>query len=173
MILKDVGREDCKAKCFNLIRLNSFLKLTVDSLLTVVHYVFMTLIMISLLAFATQQHNLPAGLLQAVCTTESQLDPNAVHQDDGGSTSLGLCQVKLTTAQWLGFQGTEQDLMEPSVNAYYAAQYLHKQLIRYNENIPKALTAYNRGNAIGIESSEYSDKVLKQWYVIGGNQWKQ
>ncbi len=124
--------------------------------------------MISIMAVATKQHDLPPGLLQAVCMTESTLNPNAIHHDDGGTDSIGLCQVKLKTAKWLGFKGTANDLLNPTINAYYAAKYLRKQIVRYNGNTTKALIAYNRGNAGSLLSTNYSDKVIKQWCVLGG-----
>lgn len=117
----------------------------------------------ALLLSASTQFALPQGLLQSVCYVESAYDTNAVHKDDGNGDSLGLCQVKYKTAQWLGYKGPEKGLMDPRVNSYYAAKYLHYQLIRYNDNIPRALTAYNRGNANRLTHSIYSDKVLNQW----------
>lgn len=83
--------------------------------------------------------------------------------DDGGSPSIGLCQVKLKTSKWLGYKGTEKQLLNPTVNAYYAAKYLKYQLKRYNGNTEKALIAYNRGNAKGLTRTEYSAKIMIHW----------
>ncbi len=118
---------------------------------------------ISALFIATSlQFNLPQDLLSSLCYVESKHDINAVHHDDGGSNSIGICQVKLKTAQWLGFKGTEQQLMEPSVNIYYAGKYLSYQLARYN--CPKkAVIAYNIGNARQLTSTKYQVRVFKQW----------
>ena len=117
-------------------------------------------VILSIIVTATTTFNLPTNLLMAVCYTESKLDPQAVHHDDGGSDSLGLCQIKLSTAQWLGFTGTREQLMNPETNAYYSAKYLKHQLLRYNNNITKAIIAYNRGSAGDLKSTEYSAKVL-------------
>lgn len=106
---------------------------------------------------------LPPGLLSSMCWIESKHKVTAVHKDDGTSSSLGVCQVKLKTAKWLGFKGTEKELMVPKTNIYYAGKYLKYNLNRYNQEVARALTAYNRGNAKGLKSSKYSDKVIKKW----------
>lgn len=121
-----------------------------------------TIIMLAFLS-TTSTFNLPHGLLPALCYVESSHRVNAVHHDDGGSDSLGLCQIKLKTARYMGFKGTRTQLMDPVINTYYAGRYLNAQLHRYNGNIEKALTAYNRGNAKGLARSRYSNKVLKVW----------
>lgn len=111
---------------------------------------------------ATKAFDLPPKLLDSMCYVESRHDINAIHEDDGGTDSLGVCQVKLSTAQWLGFTGDAQDLMDPETNIFYAAKYLSYQHRRYR-NVERALVAYNKGNAKNLQSSEYSAKVIKQW----------
>lgn len=112
---------------------------------------------------ATMQFNLPPALLDSLCFVESKHEVTAIHHDDGGSDSLGVCQVKLETARWLGFQGTEQQLMNPKVNAYYAAKYLSRNLKRYNGQVEKSVIAYNRGSAKNLRHTQYSQKVLTIW----------
>lgn len=114
----------------------------------------------------TTQYNLPPKLLDAVCYVESHYNPNAINYEDGGEDSLGLCQVKLSTAKWLGFKGSRQMLMRPEVNAKYAAKYLAYQLKRYNYLTEKAIISYNRGNAIGLSRTKYSQKVLKVYWRL-------
>jgi soluble lytic murein transglycosylase-like protein len=86
----------------------------------------------------------------------------AIHHDDGGENSVGICQLHISTARWLGFQGTERQLLEPQVNTYYAAKFLAYQIARYKFSITLGVIAYNRGNAIGLTHTEYSDKVFRQ-----------
>lgn len=112
------------------------------------------------------QYNLPPKLLDAICYIESHYDIHAVHHDDGGEDSLGLCQVKYSTAKFLGFTGTEKQLMRPEVNAKYAAKYISYQLKRYNYNTEKATISYNRGNAKGLTKTKYSTKVLKVYWRL-------
>lgn len=124
----------------------------------------MTPLMLALLfAAASRNFGLPPNLLDSLCFVESSHRITAIHEDDGNSDSLGVCQIKFETAQWLGFEGTADDLMDPSVNIYYAAKFLSYQLKRYRGQTEKAVIAYNRGNAAGVTRTSYSVKVLKQW----------
>lgn len=106
---------------------------------------------------------LPAGLLGAICTVESGMNPNAVHKNDGKGDSLGLCQIKLSTARLVGFKGTKKQLMNAKVNAFYAAKYLKKQIKRYHGDFAKAVTAYNQGTTYSNGGSIYMTKVFNTW----------
>jgi len=112
---------------------------------------------------ATLHFGLPPDLLQSVCFIESHHNPNAIHRDDGGSDSIGICQIKLSTAKWLGFAGKPKDLLNPEVNIYYAAKYLKHLQHRYNGSVTKMLIAYNRGSAKKLTRTSYSDNVLNVW----------
>ncbi len=118
---------------------------------------------------ASQTFNLPPGLLQAVCKVESNHTVAAINHNDKGSPSLGVCQVKLATAKFLGYAHTEDTLLsDPKVNAYYAAKYIRRQLDRYQGDTTKAVAAYNAGscryNAEGlIKNRQYVTKVLAAW----------
>lgn len=111
----------------------------------------------------TKEFKLPDGLLSSICYIESHHNPNAVHHDDGRSDSLGLCQIKLETAKWLGFKGTKQQLMNPKTNAYYAGKYLKRNISRYQGDVTKAIIAYNQGSAKNLTSTKYSRKVISKW----------
>ncbi len=109
------------------------------------------------------QYHIPPGLLKSLCYVESKYKVTAVHKDDGpGGDSLGICQIKLSTAKEMGFKGNAKQLMQPHVNIKYAAKYLSKQLQRYGK-INKAVIAYNRGNARNLTTSKYQIKVYKTW----------
>ena len=88
------------------------------------------------LTLASNTFDLPPKLLESVCFTESSFNMSAVHRDDGSQDSLGVCQVQLRTAKWLGYQGTAEGLMNPRVNTYYAAKYLAKNIRKYG-NVKK------------------------------------
>lgn len=105
---------------------------------------------------------LPPGLLSSLCYVESKHNPAAIHHDDGGSNSIGICQIKLSTAKDLGFDGTEKDLLNPSDNILIAGLYLKHQINRYN-SIQRGVIAYNKGNAKNLTSSRYQTKVFRQW----------
>jgi len=124
----------------------------------------MTSAILSLLFYqASVTFHLPGGLLESLCYVESTHNVSAVHHDDGSSDSLGICQVKYRSAQWMGYDGSEKGLMRPSVNIYYAAKYLAYQMRRYDGDVTRAVVAYNRGNAKGLTHTDYSDKVMDAW----------
>lgn len=123
----------------------------------------MTSIALTLLfSSVTQTFSLPQGLLPALCFVESSYNVSAVHHDDGNGDSLGICQIKYKTAQWLGFQGTEEELMQPRINVYYAAKFLAHQIYRYND-VTRGIIAYNMGHAGSLQSTSYSVKVIQRW----------
>lgn len=121
-----------------------------------------------LFTLSSSMFHLPDGMLSALCHVESQHNVIAVHHDDGKSASLGVCQVKLSTARFLGFPGSQHDLMDPYMNIHYAAKYLRRQLDRYGGNYSKGIAAYNAGscrfNSKGlIKNRKYVEKVLQAW----------
>ncbi len=123
-----------------------------------------------LIAFmsATQAFDLPPGLRESICWVESRHKVTAVHFNDGGSDSLGVCQIKLPTASLLGFKGTKAELQVSTTNIYYAGKYLRKNLDRYDGDIRKAVAAYNAGkcrlNENGlIMNRKYVHKVFNAW----------
>lgn len=101
---------------------------------------------ISTILAAAKAAKVSGVLLVAICTHESGLT-NTYVAHDGGSPSIGVCQVKENTARMLGFKGKAKDLMAPGLNAKYAAKYLKYQIDRYGEdNWCKLTAAYNAGS---------------------------
>ena len=98
---------------------------------------------VQIILTAAKSVKISGAILVAVCSHESGLN-NIVTPHDGGSPSIGICQVKHDTAIMLGFTGKEKDLLNPTVNAKYAALYLKFQYNRY-QNWCKAVAAYNAG----------------------------
>lgn len=113
--------------------------------------------------------DLPPNLLTSLCYVESGHKVAAVHQDDGNGDSLGICQIKLSTARFVGFKGTRKQLMDPTINIYYAAKYLGHQVQRYHGDLTKAVIAYNIGSARQLKTTQYSQKVMKQWRKYASN----
>jgi soluble lytic murein transglycosylase-like protein len=110
----------------------------------------------------SMQYGLPSGLLSSLCFVESKHRTSAVHYDDNGEDSIGICQVKYSTAKYLGYEGSYNDLYKPENNIKYAAIYLDKQIKRYG-SVKRGVIAYNRGNAKHLTSSEYQRRVFKEW----------
>lgn len=106
--------------------------------------------------------------MASLCFVESSYDVEATNVDDGGGDSIGVCQVKVSTARTLGFQGTAKQLKDPLTNSYYAGMYLHHQLRRYSGDVHKGIASYNSGtwriNAEGNTKNQvYVNKVMKAW----------
>lgn len=98
----------------------------------------------SIILLAAKKAGVSGALLLAICTHESGLR-NVLVPHDGGSPSYGICQVKYDTAKMIGFSGKEKDLMDPAINAKWAAEYLKFQKERYDGNWMKSTAAYNSG----------------------------
>lgn len=116
--------------------------------------------MIKVIYEAADHASVPRKLLLAICKVESSLNPNAINLDDGGSPSIGLCEIKYTTATLMGFKGKPKDLFNPKINAKYSALYLKYQLKRYRGDWSLAISAYNAGTAT-TKNPNYVKKVLK------------
>lgn len=124
--------------------------------------------LIILFASASSTFSLPPGLLSSVCYVESGHRADAFTADDKGSPSHGVCQIKMGTAQLMGFKGTAAQLQRPAINVKYAAKYLSHQLHRYGGDVTKALAAYNAGtcriNSQGlVMNRKYVQKVMLAW----------
>lgn len=134
----------------------------------------MSVSLITIITAAAKAASIPPALLLAICTTETGLH-NSIHQDDGGTPSVGICQVKETTARLFNRKVKKYDLWEPRKNARYAALYLARQLKRYHGDWVCAATAYNRGSVHVVDTnytkchSKYSDKVMQ---ALKGESWK-
>lgn len=118
----------------------------------------------------SQAFNLPQGALSALCFTESNHDTEVTHYDDGNGNSIGICQIKLSTARLMGFRGSEDDLKNPSINILYAGAYLRRNMRRYNGDVYKAIASYNSGtyrpdprDSRIARNSVYVNKVLIAW----------
>lgn len=112
---------------------------------------------------ASAQNNLPQGLLSSLCYVESHHNVSAIHPHDGHGNSVGICEIKLAAAKQMGYTGPEKGLMDPSINIYYAGKFLSYQIKRYNGNIKKGITAYNKGHSDGDGNSTYYTKVDNIW----------
>lgn len=94
---------------------------------------------------AAKTAKVSGALLLAICTQESNLQNAYVHHD-GGSPSIGVCQIKHETAKMLGYKGEAKGLMDVRTNATYAAKYLAYQQERYGNDWHKLAAAYNAGS---------------------------
>lgn len=110
------------------------------------------------------------ALLYAICSVESRCRPNAINKDDANKAgkalgvkeySYGLFQIKHATARMLGFKGKPHKLLDPTINAFYAAKLLNKLYGKY-KHTEKVISAYNAGRYIK-HNREYVEKVMKYY----------
>jgi len=122
--------------------------------------------MIETITLAAKAFALPPALLIALCTVESNLN-NTINIHDGGSPSYGICQVKLQTARMFNNTVHVGNLLNPYLNALYAAAYLKWQATRYAGNLCYATAAYNAGKVKWkrgrIKNAKYVLKVQKRY----------
>lgn len=120
---------------------------------------------------------LPSGLLPAICQVESGLNVSAVNENDGGTASVGVCQIKFKTAVFMGYTGDEKTLRKSThLNAFYAAKYIRYNIERYPSNFLCAVAAYNAGRcnvtrAGHIKNARYVAKVMEAWKKYDKNQY--
>ena len=122
----------------------------------------------------TAQYDLPAGLILAVCETESDFDP-----DCRTGQCVGLMQIHSAYAgSFARAAGLESyDLRDPEDNMRIGAYLLNDYLDRYQGDLHFALMAYNLGEwgalakrRDGVETTSYSRKVvgrIEKWADMG------
>ena len=115
----------------------------------------------------TDKYGMPPALMLELIKTESGFDPKAISSHG----AVGLCQLMPATAREisreLGLYYYDDLLLDPGYNIKLAAYYLSKLLAMHNQDLHKALTAYNRGPAglklyiqkTGTAESSYSIRI--------------
>lgn len=119
----------------------------------------------TLILTAAKVAKVSGPLLLAICVQESNLNPHALLPVDGKTPTYGICQIKLETAEMIGYKGDAKTLMLPAENAKWAAEYLKYQLERYDGDECKAVAAYNAGSY--NESKKVPGKPRNLKYVKG------
>lgn len=99
----------------------------------------------------------PASLVRAIIHVESGGKANVT----GRAGEIGLMQIKLRTAQGMGYRGTRRGLYDPVVNVRWGTKYLDRALTRARGNLCIAASLYQSGLAGRLRCSAYGRKVLK------------
>ena len=98
----------------------------------------------SALVKVASNENVDPVILASICYYESKFKPMAIHENDGGSGSYGLCQIKLALAKSLGYKGSVNGLLDPTTNATFAAKALRYHM-KKTHGIEELIAAYNAG----------------------------
>jgi soluble lytic murein transglycosylase-like protein len=106
---------------------------------------------------AADAHGLPVALLQAIIEVESNFNAAAVSPQG----ALGLMQLMPQTARYLQVR----DARDPAANIDGGARYLKELLIRFGNDLPLALAAYNAGPTAVQRSGAIPAYAETQRYV--------
>lgn len=112
-------------------------------------------------------------LVAAIIETESHFRRYARRVERDGHVSLGLMQVKVKTARWLGFKKPARTLYLPWVNLFYGVRYLAMNISRYRD-VWDGVSAYNAGRPlrtrgrIGYGNGRYVHAVWRNYSRILG-----
>ena len=92
----------------------------------------------------------PAAVIKAVIATESNFDKRAYLAEVNDDGSVGLMQIRLSTARGLGYGGTSENLFVPAINVYYGTAYLNQLAAQVQhpegkEDWAAVISAYNGG----------------------------
>ena len=91
----------------------------------------------SYIAEAARRYGVPFSLIKAIIKVESNFDPDAVSR----AGARGLMQIMPNTARALGVK----DCFDPRENILGGARYFRGLLVRFEQDLPLALAAYNAG----------------------------
>ncbi|HLX17318.1 MAG TPA: lytic transglycosylase domain-containing protein [Bradyrhizobium sp.] len=86
-------------------------------------------------------NGVPEALVHRVIVRESRYQPHLV----GRGGTIGLMQIKLSTARSLGYTGTAEGLRDPDTNLAYAVKYLAGAYRAANGDHTRAIHYYASG----------------------------
>lgn len=69
---------------------------------------------------------IPVNVIKAVIATESSFNERAYLEEAGGDGSVGLMQIRPSTAGDYGYHGSKANLFVPAVNIFYGTAHLAK-----------------------------------------------
>ena len=121
----------------------------------------MKMLFLLLLPLISHAQDFNSCVVDSIIQVESAGNSNAINEK---TNCFGLMQVQLATARVMGFRGTSKDLMKPIVNKYYGSSYIQFLIKRYNNQLYKALDAYNRGYG-NVDKFPYKGDYKNHHYV--------
>ena len=106
----------------------------------------------------------PVTLVLAMIETESGFNPEII----SSTNDYGLLQINKVNHEWLKKQYRTADMLNPYQNVYCGIKIIGTFVKKYNNDLNKALMAYNMGDygakkarQNGITSTKYSTKILE------------
>lgn len=94
---------------------------------------------------AAIRHGVPVAVLQAIMHRESGGRVDAYNPERDNDLSIGLMQVRVSTARGLGYAGSVEGLYKPEENIARGAQLVRQLWDRYRGNLSDVLADYNGG----------------------------
>ena len=102
-----------------------------------------------LAASAAERYGVPVALVYAVVEQESNWKPRAYNPEGSGTNpSLGLMQIRVSTARGLGFVGEPEGLYNPYINLDLGCKFLGDLISNARKNgfgTDSAISSYNGG----------------------------
>lgn len=104
-----------------------------------------------LIEAAAIRNGVPTVLVAGLIARESGFDPRAYLAEVGGDGSVGLMQIRPSTAKGVGYTGplgyanTLTGLYDPATNIEYGTKYLAQQYRKSGSDLAGAASAYNGG----------------------------
>lgn len=90
--------------------------------------------------------DVPAAVIRAFVQIESSGRTDAHLAEAGGDDSVGLMQVRLSTARGVGYGGTLDNLYLPPINVYYGTAELDRLARKFGFDWDRVASAYNGGD---------------------------
>lgn len=101
-------------------------------------------------------------LVASVIWTESRFRAKMIRTEKDGHLSVGLMQIKRSTAREIGFRGPLRKLMIPWINVFYGVKYLKNRIRHYSYGWD-SVSAYNGGRPLW---SRTRFRYLNHGYVL-------
>src|SRR5450432_797455 len=111
-----------------------------------------------LVATHAKANLVPEALVHRVIVRESRYQPDLV----GRGGTIGLMQIKLSTARGLGYTGDAEGLRDPGTNLTYAVKYLAGAYRAANGDHDRAVHYYASGYYAVAKQQRLELRLLKQ-----------
>jgi hypothetical protein len=107
-----------------------------------------------------EELNVPSALAISIFTQESRLKAGFKHWEPRiRQYAYDVPQILYTTAYAEGFRGESDELLNYITSIYWGVKHIKTLLFVYDNNICKAIMAYNAGDCVS-GNYDYLDKVL-------------